>query len=337
MSGQLSCVSTDAGLVVADVFTLTEVGVIVNGAFGSDHLETLADFIERWDGARMWWLGDLILLLPGLMPDKDDQFRFLGKRFTQSTCQSAQWVADKFAFFRRRKNLKWAHHAEVAGMDLATQDEFLDKAESESLSSADLRALVKALKQKRALALAGPLPEGKRRCIVIDPPWPVEKIEREERPKQGRDLDYQGGVMTLEQISTSVGEMVKKAAHEEGCHLYLWVTQKYLPAGLQFFSEWGVKYQCVMTWVKPTGMTPYSWMYNAEHVLFGCVGSLPLSKLGLKLTFDAPVSRHSAKPDVFYDRVREASPEPRLSIYERRLIPGFAVWGDEVKEVADVI
>lgn len=28
------------------------------------------------------------------------------------------------------------------------------------------------------------LPEGKYRCIVIDPPWPMQKIERDERPNQ---------------------------------------------------------------------------------------------------------------------------------------------------------
>ena len=33
-------------------------------------------------------------------------------------------------------------------------------------------------------------PQKLYRCIVIDPPWPVEKIEREERPFQGKSLDY---------------------------------------------------------------------------------------------------------------------------------------------------
>ena len=41
-------------------------------------------------------------------------------------------------------------------------------------------------------------PIGTYRTIVIDPPWPVEKIEREERPRQTRELDYP--TMTLEEI-----------------------------------------------------------------------------------------------------------------------------------------
>jgi N6-adenosine-specific RNA methylase IME4 len=116
----------------------------------------------------------------------------------------------------------------------------------------------------------------------------------------------------------------------DGCHVYLWVTQKYLPAGLDLFRAWGVTYQCLLTWVKPTGMTPYSWMYNTEHVIYGHVGNLKLERLGLKLSFDAPVVRHSQKPDVFYERVLQASPGPRLEMFSRQPRDGFTAWGAEV-------
>ena len=85
-----------------------------------------------------------------------------------------------------------------------------------------------------------------------------------------------------------------------------------------------------MTWVKPTGMTPYSWMYNTEHVLFGRVGNLPLERMGLKLSFEAPAARHSQKPEVFYERVLAASPEPRLELFARSPRAGFDAWGNEV-------
>ena len=89
-------------------------------------------------------------------------------------------------------------------------------------------------------------------------------------------------------------------------------------------------YQCAMTWVKPTGITPYSWMYNTEHVLFGRKGSLDLMRMGLKLSFEAPVTRHSEKPDVFYERVAAATPGPRLEMFSRSNRDGFVAWGNEV-------
>ena len=169
-----------------------------------------------------------------------------------------------------------------------------------------------------------PLPSGTYRCIVIDPPWPIEKIEREARPNQSSALDYP--TMTLEEIEAlPIADM----ASLEGCHVYLWVTQKFLREGFRLFEAWGVRYQCLMTWVKPTGMTPYSWMYNTEHILFGRVGSLPLERMGLKLSLDAPATGHSVKPAAFYERVSEASPPPRIELFARAPRPGFDGWGNE--------
>jgi N6-adenosine-specific RNA methylase IME4 len=176
------------------------------------------------------------------------------------------------------------------------------------------------------LANTPPIPEGKYRCIVIDPPWPIKKIEREERPNQGIELDYP--VMTLDEIKALP---IADLAASDGCHLYLWVTQKYLPFGLELIREWGFKYQCLMTWRKNVGITPFSWMYDTEHVIFARCGNLPLNQFGLRLSFDAKVNGHSVKPDTFFDdRVVLASPGPRLEMFARKERAGFVVWGDEV-------
>jgi N6-adenosine-specific RNA methylase IME4 len=169
-----------------------------------------------------------------------------------------------------------------------------------------------------------PVPPGTYRAITLDPPWPIEKIERLERTNQ-EDLDYQ--TMSLDEIGALP---VHDLADEAGCHVYLWVTHRFLPDGLDLLARWGARYQCVMTWVKNVGITPFSWMYSTEHVLFGRIGSLPLERNGLRLDFAAPVQGHSRKPDVFYERVCQASPGPRLAMFERGQRDGFEVWGDEV-------
>jgi N6-adenosine-specific RNA methylase IME4 len=172
-------------------------------------------------------------------------------------------------------------------------------------------------------------PTDRFRCVVVDPPWPVEKIEREERPAQGIALDYP--TMTLDEIAALP---IDDLAAEDGCHLYLWVTQRFLRDGLGLIDAWGFRYQCLLTWVKPTGMTPYSWMYNTEHAIFATRGGLGLDRLGLKLGFESPVERHSAKPDAFYERAALASPAPRIDLFARRSRDGFAVWGNEVTDAA---
>ena len=139
--------------------------------------------------------------------------------------------------------------------------------------------------------------------------------------------------MTLKQIEELP---IPKLAYEDGCHVYLWVTQKYLPDGLKIFEKWGAKYQCLMTWVKTTGMTPYSWMYNTEHIIFGRIGNLQLQKLGIKLSFEGQKREHSRKPDIFYDIVKQVSPEPRLELFAREGQEGFIVWGNEVNKFNDI-
>jgi N6-adenosine-specific RNA methylase IME4 len=169
-----------------------------------------------------------------------------------------------------------------------------------------------------------PLPDETFACIVIDPPWPVSKIKRKARPWQGEALDYP--VMTVPDIEAlPVGDLAAGDAH-----LYLWVTHRHLPDGLRLLAAWGFRYQCQMTWVKNTGMVPYSWMYDTEHVLFATRGNLPVAKKGLRLSFDEPVNGHSAKPAVFYERVRLASPGPRLEMFARQARDGFTAWGNEV-------
>jgi len=196
------------------------------------------------------------------------------------------------------------------------------------LDAADLRKRYRkeAEAKAKAAAQAAPLslPEGKYRALVIDPPWDVHKILRDERPNQDA-LDYP--TMTDDEIAALP---VWELADDEGCHVYLWTTHSKLPAALAILEDWGARYQCMMTWVKNVGFTPFSWMYSTEHVLFGRIGSLPLLRNGLRLDFSAPVTKHSEKPDVFYERVLEASPGPRLEMFARRTRAEFTVWGNEV-------
>jgi N6-adenosine-specific RNA methylase IME4 len=170
-----------------------------------------------------------------------------------------------------------------------------------------------------------PLPGRRYACIVVDPPWPMRKSERTAHPWQGRTLDYP--TMTVDRIAT---ESPVCDLADDGCHLYLWVTHRFLPAGLRLVEKWGFRYHCLMTWRKPSGFTPFSWMFDTEHVIFATRGSLKVARRGLRVSFDEPVSGHSTKPEVFYDRVRLASPGPRIDLYARSTHSGFDAWGAEI-------
>ena len=175
----------------------------------------------------------------------------------------------------------------------------------------------------RQQALATPPPDGQYRCIVIDPPWPMQKIERDQRPNQTTELDYP--VMTLEQMTA----MDLPAA--EQCHLYLWTTQRFIWSAKNMLDDWGFKCLAVMVWHKSGGFQPIGLpQYNCEFVLLGRKGGLLFNTTQqFPLCFEAPRREHSRKPDAFYDLVKRVSPEPRIDMFSREPRAGFDQHGAE--------
>lgn len=306
-------------LVLFEGVTVTDTSLTIKPSVSYEDWLSIGDRLGQIGRAHQWWIGDWIL----------HGERKWGEKYTEAldrtgleydTLRAIQWVAGRVETVRRRTDLSFSHHREIAALDPVEQDAWLNESEARDLSVHDLR---RELRGRRELA-PPPLPEGKYAAIVIDPPWPVEKILREVRPKQGPALDYP--VMQLDEIAAlPIPDLAS-----EGTHVYLWTTHKFLPAAFDLFDAWGVRYECLMTWVKNVGMTPFSWMYDTEHVLFGRIGSLELATKGQRLSFQAPVDGHSVKPDVFYERVIAASPAPRLEMFARRDREGFTVWGNEV-------
>lgn len=152
----------------------------------------------------------------------------------------------------------------------------------------------------------------------------MQKIERDLYPNQvGSDYP----TMTEDELMAEKSRIAKWA--DEDCHLYLWTTHEQLPFAFRLVEHWGFRYECLLTWLKNRAITPYSWMYSTEHVLFCRKRSLKLLKRGERLDFHANVREHSRKPEEFYDLVRRVSPELRLDVYARERRPGFDHYGNE--------
>jgi N6-adenosine-specific RNA methylase IME4 len=271
--------------------------------------------------SMQWWIGDWVNYGEATYGEKYAQ-ALDATGLEYQTVANMAWVAAQYEFSLRKENLSWSHHHFVAALPPDERETWLDTAEAEEWSAHELR---RAVKESKALP-PPPAPSGTYSTIVIDPPWPIEKIEREVRPNQAKPLDYR--TMEVEEIA-SLDWCGGSLPAADGCHVYLWVTQKFLPVGLDLLCKWGVEYQCTLTWVKNVGFTPYSWMYSTEHVLFGRIGSLDVVEKGLRLDFNGKVREHSCKPNEFYELVCKASPGPRIDMFGREPREGFTIWGDE--------
>ena len=169
-----------------------------------------------------------------------------------------------------------------------------------------------------------PPPPGRYATVVLDPPWPAEKIPRAVRPNQ-HGLDYP--TMGLDEIAgLGVAEVLAGDAW-----LLVWTTHRFLPAALGLVDGWGARYRWLMTWHKPGGYQPVgSAQLNTEHVVVSSVGGPRLADpKAFPAGFDAPRGAHSEKPDAFYDLVGRCLPGPHLDMFARRNRDGWTAWGDE--------
>jgi N6-adenosine-specific RNA methylase IME4 len=123
---------------------------------------------------------------------------------------------------------------------------------------------------------------------------------------------------------------VARLAAPDGCHLYLWTTAPKLEVAYQVLRAWGFDFKTVLVWRKRRLGLGRHFRSQTEFILFATRGpNLPLREQGLSNVVDAPVARHSEKPDAFYALAERASFEPRLDMFARKPRPGWTVWGAE--------
>lgn len=182
------------------------------------------------------------------------------------------------------------------------------------------------------------------RTICADPPWPYHASRPVGSTKDERPNSYNRassspsaaaryGFMSLDAIKSLV------IPAEDDAHLYLWATNAFVEEAHQVARAWGFAPKTILTWVKMQHTETvavsmrmgYYFRGASEHVVFAVRGSLRLNERTLPTAFLWPrVSKHSQKPEQFYDLVERASPGPYLEMFARQRRFGWSSWGNQV-------
>lgn len=100
--------------------------------------------LRYFEKGVQWWLGDWWRHGERHYGDMASQEAQDGLQeqvgYAYKTIANCAWVAGRIEPSRRRESLSWSHHQEVARFDdAAQQDEWLDRAEAENWTRAELR------------------------------------------------------------------------------------------------------------------------------------------------------------------------------------------------------
>lgn len=302
-------------------FKATPTGLIPNKTLSLDQWDSAGHALSHIEGRLMWFIGDWLLSVrekweQGSLAEICENYdlNYHTANHAGTTCRAIE-------FSRRRPNLSFAHHDEVANRDDA--DELLDWAEENDASVKELRQE----KRRRAKALAaekaGDLPAGKYNVIYADPPW--EYGDKDPGALTGGGCEQHYSTMTLEALC----ELEVPAADD--AVLFLWVTCPLLPEALDLVAAWGFDYRAQFVWDKVKHNMGHYNSVRHELLLICIKGSFTPQEIKLQDSVQV-VERngHSEKPAIFRKIIEGLYPKSKkLELFARSKHKGWKAWGNE--------
>jgi hypothetical protein len=145
-------VTRDGDAVALQGTRLTKVGLVFTQELSFEDWRDLGGMLAHFADVSRWAIGDWLNYGEHHYEHGQYDVAVEVTGLGSETVRNWRWVADRVESVRRRTDLSWAHHQEVAVLEPAEQDEWLDRAEKKHWSRNALRA---QLHGPRALLEAG--------------------------------------------------------------------------------------------------------------------------------------------------------------------------------------
>lgn len=165
----------------------------------------------------------------------------------------------------------------------------------------------------------------KFRVIVADPPWAFG----DRLGSRGAEANYL--CMSLAEI----GKFPLPPIADDAI-LFLWRVASMPNEALTVVDQWNFIPKTELVWLKRTASGKRHFgmgrTFRAEHetCIVATRGKIQPKLRNVRSTFEAPVGRHSQKPEAFFDIVESMFDGPYLEIFARRVRPGWHAIGNEI-------
>lgn len=179
-----------------------------------------------------------------------------------------------------------------------------------------------------------PTSEQKFNIIYLDPPWSY------------RDTANAGKRGAIHKYPTQSIEWIENLPisriADDNCAMFMWVTMPKLNEVFHLFPLWGFEYKTVaFTWIKMNkrqtdalfwGMGNYV-RTNPELCLLATKGKLERKSASVHSVVMSPIEEHSKKPNEVRERIVQLLGDlPRIELFARQEVPGWAHWGNELND-----
>lgn len=292
------------------------------------------EWLQSAERSLMWWIGDWMRFGEHKWGEKYAQ-AIAATGHSYQTLANAKWVAERIEFSRRRENLSFGAHAEVAALPAPQGDDVLEQAVREGWSVRETRAAVNRIKNAARLP-ANVTPIAGRKvfdfdalvrngerfgCIYADPPWLYDN----QGTRAATGNHYDG--MTVEELcALPVSDVAADDAH-----LHLWTTNGFLFECPRIFAAWGFEFRSSFVWVK-TQMGIGNYWRNSHEILLTAIrgDAKRFNDHSIMSWLECDRGLHSSKPEQVRHFIERSSPGPYLEMFARAGAPNWTVWGNQI-------
>ena len=265
-------------------------------------------------------------------PDWQDRFSqaLEESRYEEETLRNLKYVAENVAPSRRRDDVPFAHHAEVAKLSPREQTAWLTKAADEGLSKRDLRVAIRGASRVTVAEEQAAL-VGNYHVIYADPPWAYRDDGAIDSGDNYGRAERHYPTMTVAEIA----ELPVAAHSRPDAVLFLWVPAPLLAECWPVLVAWQFTYKTQIVWDKVAHNFGHYVSVRHENLLIATRGSGTPDRLtpmlGSVQTFRR-TAVHSQKPEEFRKLIERLYDPPYLELFARRRVdlPGWTFHGNQV-------
>lgn len=316
-------------------YTLTATGLTVRGRPSFDEHEGVGHFIERTHYASGFWLADWLRYGEG-RTDWTERLSQAGGStgLSEKTLKNVRAIG-AIDPSRRRDDVEFSIHAEVASLEPGEQTEWLERAATEGWGARELRQNIRAAKRPRIIEGQAVL-EGVFRVLLVDCPWQYGDSGVINGTAYGK-AERHYPTMSIDDLCR-----LPVASHTmTDAVMFFWVTSPFLmlkPGPREVIEAWGFEYKTGMVWHKARHNFGHYVSVRHEHLLIctrgSCLPDAPTPQPSSVFTSAKPLGelQHSEKPPEARQIIEKLYTQgPYLELFARQPDPRgkWVAWGND--------